>query len=104
MKDKVFIAKLKKRPLKVVYPYMCPFCDELGYPISEQEFKPLRLPDETLQLYKCMLGHTFFVRETLVKDQSWAEDRCNNPDMKRKSSFWKKQLRQARYGVDELQD
>ncbi len=92
----------KKRPIRVVYPYMCPFCDELSYPASEKEFSSLRLPEETLCTYKCMAGHTFYVQERVVRDQAWADERRNNPTLVRRSKDWKRQLRDNKYGVEEL--
>lgn len=98
------VTKQKKRPIKVVYPYMCPFCDELAYPVSEREFKPLRLSGETISFYKCMAEHTFYVHEKVVKDQSWADDKINDPKMQKRSKEWKRQLRQHKYGVDDLEE
>ena len=98
------VFKQKKRPIKVVYPYMCPFCDELAYPVSEREMKPLRLSNETILGYKCMADHTFYVHEKVVVNQSWAENKIKNPVMQEWSKRWKQQLREHDYGVKDLQD
>lgn len=98
------VFKQKKRPIKVVYPYMCPFCEELAYPVKESEFKPLRLSNETILVYRCMADHTFYVHEKVVTNQSWAEDKINDPKMQKRSKEWKRQLREHDYGVADLED
>ena len=103
-KSDIKTLKPKKRPIKVVYPYMCPFCDELAYPVSEREIKPLRLSNETILGYKCMADHTFYVHEKIVVNQSWAEKRINNPVMQKRSKKWKQQLREHKYGVEDLEN
>lgn len=104
-KKKTFNKKdLKKRPIKVVYPYMCPFCDELSYPDSETNFKPLRLPEETFSQFKCMSGHTFYVYEKIVANQDWADKKCNDARLRDKSNYWKRQLRENRYGVEDMKE
>lgn len=104
-KKSVFNKKdLKKRPIRVVYPYLCPFCDELAYPESESSFKPLRLPDETTYRYVCMAGHTFYVYERIVNKQDWADSRCNDEKWRERSRYWKKQLKDNQYGVEDLKN
>ena len=94
----------KKRPIKAIYPYMCPFCEEIAYPSTEAKKRPSRLPDSTITIFTCASGHEFYVCERVVTNQQWAEKQYLSERRKKLSKNWKRQLREHNYGVDDMPD
>lgn len=73
--------------------YLCPFCSEHSRPIPG---KVLRDDHQMWTQWECEAGHTFYCYEKVCKDQSWADEKFNDPNVIAKDKLWRKRLRADR--------
>lgn len=79
------------RPTKKIWPFLCPFCDDISFPVPNV---PVRRDDhQNWELWRCEAGHEFYVYQKVCKDQDWANNKYNSPSVIKKDAEWRKQMR-----------
>lgn len=83
-----------KKVMKSIWPFMCPFCDELAYPIPGA---PVRRDDkQNWSKWQCEAGHEFYCYEKVCTHQDWAEEKYNNQSVIDQDKKWRSQLRKMK--------
>lgn len=71
-----------------VYPLVCPFCDELAYPVKRGA--RTALPNKIYILRECTMGHRFYSVEEVPDDQSTTVDELR--EIQKDAKKWKSEV------------
>lgn len=90
---------MRKRPFRKMYPYMCPYCDELSFPSKSRP--PLILHNRSITVWVCPNNHEFYTYERVCTHQDWANNVYNGVEQiwRKSSDKWIKELRKRGFGV-----